>query len=208
MLLYNSSSSSIFLLHYCFLDANFWFLKSNNAKTIKQNKMEHNHLSHWARNKQKYFLGLVISVATLIIAFCAWYAFWVNFVENYEYGFYYNKFTGKIKQVEHTGWIIATPWEEDVHKIDTRPYQVSISANARILNAKLVKFNPEGIETFIEWHGRAAGDKLDNLREILKSYAFDRNEGTDCPFLKVVDVLAPHQNVLTNTISDSTSTAK
>ncbi len=154
-----------------------------------------NNLSFLSRNKENFFIGIIVSAVLVFIGFIIWYVAWVNFVENYEYGYSYNKFTGEIKPVEHTGWIVATPWRYTIHKIDIRPYQVSISANQRILNAKLVKFNPEGILTFVEWHGRSAGDDLANLQEILKCYAFDRDEGRDCPFLTVKSVLAPSQGV-------------
>lgn len=127
------------------------------------------------------------------IVFLVWYGFWVNFVENYQYGFVYDKFSGEITPLDHTGWVVRNPWHYSVHSIDTRPYQVSISANERVLNAKLIRFNTEGIKTFVEWHGRAAGDDTYSLKEILKCYAFDRDEGRDCPFLTVISVLAPNQ---------------
>lgn len=139
--------------------------------------------------------SLIVSAVLFIIGFLIWYVAWVNFVENYEYGFVYDKFTGTTEPVKHSGWIVRKPWAYTVHKIDMRPYQVSISANARILNAKLVRFNPKGLTTFIEWHGRDAGDNVLNLQEILKCYAFDRDEGRDCPFLEVVSVLAPSQGM-------------
>ena len=62
-----------------------------------------------------------------------------------------------------------------------------------MLNAKLVRFDPKGLATFVEWHGRNAGDYTKNLLEILKCYAFDMAEGKDCPFLKVIQVIAPNQ---------------
>lgn len=151
-------------------------------------------LGNFISNSKEWIIGtIIVSVVVAFIGFLIWYGAWVNFVENYEYGFSYDKFTGKVKQVEHSGWIVANPWAYTIHKIDMRPYQVSISANARILNAKLVRFNPAGLATFIEWHGRNAGDNVLNLQEILKCYAFDRDEGRDCPFLEVVSVLAPSQ---------------
>jgi hypothetical protein len=179
------------------------FSKSNiaNNSELKMSFMESKKFSdYWSRNWLKYVLGVVVIIILGVIAFWIWYANWVNFVENYEYGFRYNKFTGQITEVKHTGWVVVTPWEENVHHIDTRPYQVSISANARILNAKLVRFNPAGINTFIEWHGRAAGDNVEKLKEILKCYAFDRDEGRDCPFLTVVSVLAPNQGTVVDSI--------
>jgi hypothetical protein len=57
-------------------------------------------------------------------------------------------------------------------------------------------FNPEGLKTFVEWHGRDAGDSLSDLLEILKCYAFDRDEGRDCPFITIISVLAPNQGVM------------
>jgi hypothetical protein len=153
----------------------------------------------------KIVIGAIVTVVLAFIGFLIWYVAWVNFVENYEYGFSYNKFTGEVKQVPHSGWIVATPWRYTIHKIDTRPYQVSITAdlqsggmsgiNQRVLNAKLVRFNPIGLATFIEWHGRDAGDDLAGLKEILKCYAFDRDEGRDCPFLTVTGALAPSQSI-------------
>ncbi len=142
----------------------------------------------------KVALGSAIStVALAVIVVLIWYAFWVSFVDNHEFGFVYDKLTGEIAPIEHNGWVTRTPFRYSIHAIDTRPYQVSISANARILNAKLVRFNSAGLKTFIKWHGREAGDSVYNLTEILKCYAFDRDEGRDCPFLEVVSVLQPSQ---------------
>lgn len=117
----------------------------------------------------------------------------VTFVDNYELAFSYDRLTGKIEKLNRTGYFVRTPLRYNIHGLDLRPYQVSIAANSRILNAKLVKFNPDGLQTFVEWHGRNAGDDVNNLQEILKCYAFDRDEGRDCPFLKVIQVLAPNQ---------------
>lgn len=142
--------------------------------------------------------------AVCFVALLVWRAAWVTFIDNHEFGFIYDKFDGTIEKMEHTGWIVRNPFAYAVHAIDMRPYQVSISANERILNAKLVRFNPVGLETFIEWHGRDAGDRLDNLKEILKCYAFDRDEGRDCPFLTVSSVLAPSQSAYQDSLGGRT----
>ena len=149
----------------------------------------------WENHKAKFYWGIGISIVVFIIGLIIWRAAWVTFVEKHEYAFVFDKVNGKVFPVGHTGWVVANPFLFGVHAIDTRPYQVSISANERILNAKLVKFNIRGVETFVEWHGRAAGDDVNNLKEILKCYAFDRDEGRDCPLLEVVNVLAPSQGV-------------
>lgn len=131
---------------------------------------------------------------------------WVSFVDNYELGFVYNRFSGEITPLNRTGYFIFAPFKYSVHSIDLRPYQISITASfgneginsrsgipSRVLNAKLVKFNPKGLETFVEWHGRDAGDSLANLKEIMKCYAFDKEDGRDCPFIMVLSEINPSQ---------------
>jgi hypothetical protein len=140
------------------------------------------------RNWKKFWIIAGISLAGLLIlsglAFWIWYANWVNHVEKTELGFIFDKRTGQITKVEHAGWVIATPWWQDVHTIDLRPNQVCMNANQRVLNCKLVQFDPAGFNTFIDWHGRFAGPYV---YEILRSYAFNVNEGRDCPFLTIKD---------------------
>lgn len=131
-----------------------------------------------------------------LVGFIFWWIFWVTTVDNYELGFVFDRVTGKIEKVEKQGWVIRTPIRYSVHTLDLRPYQLTISANERVLNAKLVRFNPEGLETFVEWHGRSAGDSTSNLKEILKCYAFDMADGKDCPFLTVLQDIAPNQGAL------------
>jgi hypothetical protein len=65
----------------------------------------------------------------------------------------------------------------------------------RVLNAKLCRFNPAGLKTFIEWYGRSAGDSVTDLKEILKCYAFAADGGESCPFLIVESEIAPTQSV-------------
>lgn len=132
----------------------------------------------------------LLSVLVVVgVAFGIFRATCVTFIDNYELGFCYDKLNGEIERIDRTGWIVRPPFVYSVHGIDLRPYQVSISANSRILNAKLVRFDPEGLDTFIEWHGRDAGDDTAAMLEILKCYAFDRAGGRDCPFLTVVSEL-------------------
>lgn len=139
-----------------------------------------------------FVVTIILMVGGLILT---WLAFMtcVTFVDNYEFGFTYDKLTGKIEKIERSGWIVRMPIRYKIHTIDLRPYQVQIGFNQRVLNAKLIRFNPEGLETFIEWHGRDAGDSTNGMLEILKCYAFDREDGRDCPFLSIVSELAPGQ---------------
>ncbi len=134
----------------------------------------------------KIAAGLACLLVLTLVAFLVWFGFWVHFVDRHELGFLYNKFDGKISKLDRTGWVVTTPWKIDVHKIDLRPGQVCMNANSRVLNCKLVQFNPDGLGTFVDWHGREAGNG-GNVYEILKSYAFNVNEGRDCPFLSIRD---------------------
>ena len=82
--------------------------------------------------------------------------------------------------------------------------QVCINANARVLNCKLVSFDPAGLDLFLSWHGRndysgpgvsTAGTTTataSNLENILMSYAFD-GSGKSYPFLKVIRELRPEE---------------
>ena len=69
------------------------------------------------------------------------------------------------------GYIYANPLVS-IYTIDLRPMQVTINANNRVLNAKLVQFNPKGFKTFVAWHGNADYTQ-DGLKDILMSYAYD-----------------------------------
>lgn len=156
----------------------------------------------WAWLHQGIFLLFIL----LVLAFLGGSIFrWtcVTFVDNYEQGFTYDRFAGKIEKLNRTGYIIRCPVKYVVHAIDLRPYQLSITANfgaqgtsgipARVLNAKLVQFNPAGLDTFVAWHGRDAGDALGNLQEIMKCYAFGKDGGRDCPFITVLSEINPSQ---------------
>jgi hypothetical protein len=156
------------------------------------------------------FIGVIVGVVLVLgfVTFLGWRAIFVKSVDKHEFAYSFNRWSGTIKPIQRSGWVTYLPWIEVIHTIDTRPYQISINADIggtmsvskRVLNAKLVRFNPVGLDTFIQWHGRDAGDNLGNMLEILKAYAFDQNDGRDCPFLKVEKELAP-KLVVTNTVA-------
>ena len=145
--------------------------------------------------------GIVVALLAAVgfVGLLVFRMFFVTFVDNYELGYIYNARTGKVVRMERTGYVVATPFINAVHTIDLRPGQVCMNANARVLNCKLVRFNPDGFDTVITWHGRGAGEgegyatsssgggTSGGIYEILKSYAFNVNEGRDCPFLTILD---------------------
>lgn len=141
-----------------------------------------------------------IAVAAVFLAFLYW-LFCLKFVDSYELGYDFNKWKGdQITLVEKQGYVQAIPFYNEVHTIDLRPMQVCIAANGRVLNCKLVKFNPAGLQLFLAWHGRGDYQGPGNASthaqqggtqgcatqfcEILKAYAFE-GQGTKYPFLDI-----------------------
>lgn len=148
-------------------------------------------LGGWA--KTGIILGS-LSIAGLFLLL-AFRVLFVNYVDSYELGYKYDTRTGQITQLAKTGYVVTPPFLVEVHTIDLRPMQVCINANARVLNCKLVQFNPEGLQLFLSWHGR---DDYDNIpgaynepskfNQILMSYAYD-GTGRVYPFLTVITEL-------------------
>lgn len=123
----------------------------------------------------------------------------VNFVDNYEIPYKYDRRSGKIEKLSHTGYIVTPPLLVNVHSVDGRPMQVCISAIQRVLNCKLVEFNPEGLELFLQWHGRndytndgGTRENPTTFNQILMAYAYD-GSGKSYPFLTVIRELKPEE---------------
>lgn len=150
-------------------------------------------------------LGKYVGIPILILLFCLimFRLLFVTFVDNYEFAYSYDMTTGEMKSVDRQGYIVASPFTR-IHTIDMRPTQVTINANSRVLNAKLVQFDTTGWRLFVSWHGRDDysndGTELNpgNLNKILMSYAYD-GSGKSYPFLTVLRELKPDDVV------DSTS---
>lgn len=127
---------------------------------------------------QKTWLGIGIGFTTLIILALIIRGMFFTFIDNYEFGYRFDTRTGELHPLINKdgslrqGYIFSYPFVEKVHTIEMRPMQVCINANSRVLNCKLVEFNPEGFETFIAWHGRGDYSQA-NLKDILMSYAYD-----------------------------------
>jgi len=156
-------------------------------------------------NLEKIGIGVgSIFVLALLVALFLRVTF-VNFVDNYEFGYKFDALSGEITELDQKGYIWSAPFITKIHTIDTRPFQVKVSANDRVLNAKLVQFNPKGYKLFISWHGRDDYDKM-KLDPILTSYAFDPSQN-EYPFLNVLKELKNEEKNLgidINAKADST----
>ena len=136
---------------------------------------------------QKFAIVFGCIVALLLLGLVSYRVAFLTFVDSYELAYSYDARTGKVEQIGRTGYVYAPPFLKMIHAIDLRPGQVCMNANSRVLNCKLVRFNVAGFDKFIEWHGRGSGEGEPGIYEILRSYAFNVNEGRDCPFLIILD---------------------
>lgn len=115
---------------------------------------------------------LFLVVTAIVVRFSCF-----GYVENYQLGYTFDSVSGKTTLLQYPdgtpkkGYIYANPLVS-VYTIDLRPMQVTINANNRVLNAKLVQFNPKGFKTFVAWHGNADYSQ-ESLKDILMSYAYD-----------------------------------
>ncbi|MBP6868836.1 MAG: hypothetical protein KBC16_01870 [Candidatus Pacebacteria bacterium] len=132
----------------------------------------------------KIVIGVVGFLVLSAIVGLIWFFMCWKFVDNYEIGYKFNATSGETTVLARTGWNPKRPFLDKINTVDTRPMQVCINANSRVLNCKLVKFNPAGLALFLSWHGRQDYTQV-NLEEILKSYAYD-GSGRNYPFLTVL----------------------
>lgn len=142
---------------------------------------------------EKIWIGIGSLIIIIIFLAVLGKFLFLDFVDNYEMAYLFDKRKGEIYLLKDengnlkNGYIFSYPFIQSVHKIDMRPMQVCINANSRVLNCKLVEFNTEGFNLFIEWHGRA-DYTMNQLTEIMKSYAYD-NSSQKYPFLNILKEL-------------------
>lgn len=160
---------------------------------------------------QKVGLALgAFVVLVLVLALMARVMFF-DFVDNYEMAYLFDKRKGEIYVLKDdmgnlkNGYIFSYPFVQSVHRLDLRPMQVCINANQRVLNCKLVEFNPDGFDLFIEWHGRADYTTF-QLKDIMTSYAYDESK-QKYPFLNILKELK-NEDYTTNTLDNSYSKNK
>ncbi len=139
-------------------------------------------------NWNKIYLISGISAVVLLFLAILFRIIFVYSVDNYELGYEFDRTNGKITALNRTGYFIRNPFLRVVHTIDLRPMQVRIEANNRVLNAKLVKFRPEGLLQFVSMHGRGNYDvtgtssssvSTSGFADIMKCYAYENYGNTN-----------------------------
>src|SRR3989344_2500764 len=111
---------------------------------------------------------IVVSFLLLLVYRVVFLTFTDNYVTTYRYDLI-GENKGKNTIVPRNGYVFAWPFIQKVHIVDKRPMQVCIYAIQRVLNCKLVQFNP-----------------------ILMAYACE-GSGKEYPFLTVIRELKPSE---------------
>lgn len=138
-------------------------------------------------------------LAIMVVGLILFRILCVDYIEQHEFGYKIENLEGgKMSLVEKKGYVVTPPIVTKIHTIDLRPRQVCQNVgkvgeagrvdgiNGRVLNCKLVEFNPLGLTTLIAFHGIQDGD----VSGILGIYAYDQL-GRTYPFLTIKEQSAP-----------------
>lgn len=125
------------------------------------------------------WLGITGAVALIISLF--FYILCLNHVTVNQVGIAYNSIDGTVTKQEHPGWYRTSVFVS-VGYVSTLPITVTIPSEAKVINAKVVRFKVSGLDEYIKLQGfsTSMGSKLEN---ILLGYAYS---GQDYPFLEVI----------------------
>lgn len=156
-------------------------------------------LFRWIYQETHSYIVVTLSfvVVLLISAWIGWGMFSAIFVSNvdsYELGYVFDRRAGTTTPLPRTGMFIFPPIMYEVNTVDLRPMQVCISADIkvsqRVLNCKLVQFEPKGLQAFLALHGRDdySIGTLSTFNEIMMIYAYDTS-GRTYPFLRITTEL-------------------
>ncbi|MCX6714754.1 MAG: hypothetical protein NTX72_02990 [Candidatus Uhrbacteria bacterium] len=127
------------------------------------------------------FTDLITIVSILLGLF---YTLDVSHVGANEIGIFYDTVTGKMTTTTAPGWHITHPLVFE-RSISTLPIKVEIRSEAKIINQKLVRFKPEGVQTFLSIQGFPYTDRMD---DVMMGYAFS---GKTFSFLEIVEDSTP-----------------
>lgn len=140
--------------------------------------------------------GAIIGIPTIIFGLVAFWILCLNHIAPQQIGVAYDSINGEVSVQQKPGWYVTHPFVQ-VASVDTRPFQVCLNAGARILNCKLIKFNPEGASEFVKlqgfhyWNGPGSSCNNCNTSEfarIMMGYAYSERQ---YPFIDVLEEIKP-----------------
>jgi hypothetical protein len=130
---------------------------------------------------QTMFKKILIFVVLPIFLVLSFFFLCCNHVSANNIGVQFDALSGEVKVQPHPGWYITHPFVR-VTSLSTVPMVVHVPSNAKVINTKVVRLNPEGVLSFVKIQGFSydLGRGLDN---ILMGYAFS---GQKFSFLEIV----------------------
>lgn len=125
---------------------------------------------------------LYVLIVAVVLGGPGYYFLCLNHTGVNQLGVAFNSINGQIQLQEQPGWYRTSPFVK-VAYIDLLPQSVHIPSGAKVINTKVVRFRPEGLNQYIELHGfgYVIGQNLNNN---LLGYAFC-NHPEEFKFLEV-----------------------
>jgi len=123
---------------------------------------------------------MIIVTSLFTILFFYW-ILCLNHTSVNQIGVAYNSLNGEITVQKTPGWYVTSPFVK-VAYISTLPIKVTIPSQAKVIVQKMVKFNPNGVNEFIQLQGFSYGINS-SLENIMLGYAFSGNKYT---FLDII----------------------
>jgi len=132
--------------------------------------------------KGEITFGDVLSALFLLsfIFGLAFYGLCVNHINVNEMGGWYDAGNGAIWTNDKPGWYVTKPypWVHEI-TVDLRPRKIEITSNARLVNAKMVRFKREGFDEYIKRQGFTAP-----ADDVLLGYAYS---GRNFDFIEILE---------------------
>lgn len=130
---------------------------------------------------KSFLTALVIAFVIALIAAPIYYLLCLNHVSINHVGIAYDSKSGLVS-TQGPGWHQTSPFVR-VTTISTLPFIVKIPSQARLVNQRLVKFNPDGAVDFIKEQGFSWLDDQ-TFESIMLGYAYS---GKKFPFIEVLE---------------------
>jgi len=145
------------------------------------------------------FKALIFVASLFMCGIIFWCAF-LNHVSINEIGIAYDSVDGSVVKQQTAGWYMTHPLVL-VTYVRTVPFKVEIPSTAKVIVARMVAFNPDGLDEYIRLQGWSYNLDSD-LPNIMLGYAFS---GTQYSFLTVVQTAGGEE---TNTLRPLGSTTQ
>jgi len=122
-----------------------------------------------------------VLLALLVIGTPLFYLLCLNHVSINHVGIAYNSRDGTV-EAQHPGWHLTSPFVQ-VMSPSVLPFIVKIPSKARLVNQRLVKFNPDGAVDFVKEQGfEWLNDQ--EFESVMLGYAYS---GKKFPFLDIIE---------------------